>query len=135
MGIKVNTGLSPIEIAVSGLRAESARMNVVATNIANANTTQAADGQPYRRKFLVTQTSGDGVGGVRVGQVAQDESPFKRVYEPGNPDAEDGWLSTPNIDVPREMMDMVAASRAYQANAAVMKRYQEVLEVALELLR
>lgn len=75
--------------------------------------------------------------GVSVEEVAMDMlNPFKRVYQPGHPDADkDGYVLMPNVDLPVEMMHMMAASRAYQANAAVLKRYQEMVNVTLELLR
>lgn len=126
--------ISPISIAMSGLQVESARMNVIASNIANASTAKCADGQPYRRQFLLTETP-RGQLGVQIDKIAHDQSAFKQIYEPGRPDAVDGYVSAPNVEVPREMVDMVIASRAYQANAAVMKRYAEVMDVALELLR
>jgi flagellar basal-body rod protein FlgC len=127
--------ISPVNIAMTGLAAESARMSLIADNIANATTTKGADGKPYRRQYLLTQAAKGGLGGVRIGSVARDAGPLKRVYEPTSPDAQDGYVNMPNVDVPREMIDLVSASRAYQANAAVMKRYQDNVDVALELLK
>jgi flagellar basal-body rod protein FlgC len=128
---------STIDIAVSGLRAQSTRMNVLASNIANANTTRTAEGGPYRRKAVVLRAEPGRVAGVKVSDVVGDfSSDFKKVYEPGNPDADgEGYVAMPNVDLPMEMMDMVTASRAYQANAAILKRYQESVDVTLELLR
>lgn len=128
---------TPVDIAVSGLRAESLRMNVIARNIANANTSRTESGQPYRRQQVVLSTEQEGLVGVSVEEVVADMlSPFKRVYQPGHPDADkDGYVLMPNVNLPVEMMHMVAASRAYQANAAVLKRYQEMVNVTLELLR
>lgn len=130
------TRTSPVDISVSGLRAEALRMKVVAANIANASTTRAANGQPYRRQEVVLSTK-QGLGGVQVADVAPDlASPFKRVHQPGHPDADkDGYVLMPNVDLPVEMMQMVTASRAYQANATVLRRIQENGEAALELLR
>lgn len=126
-----------VDIAVSGLRAESLRMNIIARNIANANTSRTESGQPYRRQQVVLGTEQDAMAGVSVEEVATDMlNPFKRVYQPGHPDADkDGYVLMPNVDLPVEMMHMMAASRAYQANAAVLKRYQEMVNVTLELLR
>ena len=126
-----------VDIAVSGLRAESLRMNIIARNIANANTSRTESGQPYRRQHVVLSTEREGMGVVSVEEVATDMlNPFKRVYQPGHPDADkDGYVLMPNVDLPVEMMHMMAASRAYQANAAVLKRYQEMVNVTLELLR
>lgn len=127
---------SPIDIAVSGLRAESLRMKVVAANIANASTTRAANGQPYRRQEVILSTK-SGLAGVESPQVMPDTtSQFKRVYQPGHPDAnKDGYVMMPNVDLPVEMMSMITASRAYQANATVLRRYQDIGDATLELLR
>lgn len=126
----------PVDIAISGLRAQSKRMNVIAGNIANANTSRTEGGEPYRRQEVVLRTK-RGDDGVTVGDVLPDlQTEFKRVYMPGHPDAdEQGWVQMPNIELPREMVDLVLASRAYQANAAVLKRYQDVMEATLELLK
>ncbi len=128
---------SIVDIAVSGLRAQALRMNVVAANIANASTTRAEGGLPYRRKSVVLSTLFDQLSGVEVVEIASDiETDFKRLYQPGHPDADsDGFVSMPNVDLPQEMIHMIEATRAYQANAAVLKRYQDSIDVALELLR
>lgn len=128
---------SPIDIAVSGLRAQSLRLNVVAGNIANANTTRTDSGEPYRRREVVLQAGDDDVAGVRIIQIAADTTTqFKSAYLPGHPDAnKEGYVQMPNVDVPVEMMEMITASRAYQANAAVLKRYQEMMDLTTELLR
>jgi len=126
---------SPVDIAISGLKVQALRMDVIASNIANANTTRTESGQPYRRRDVVIRSTG--LGGVAVGGVSQDErGEFKRVLQPGHPDADaDGYVAMPNIDLPVEMMHMVTATRAYEANAAVLKRYQDGVDVTLELLR
>jgi len=130
----VNRINSSVDIAISGLRAEAKRMKVIAENIANARTTRTASGEPYRRKSLVQ--AGANAGGVQVGQVAEDPGDFKQVFLPGHPDADaQGVVRMPNVDLPVEMINMVVASRAYQANAAILKRYQNMVEAALELLR
>jgi len=128
---------STVDIAVSGLRAQATRMNVVAGNIANANTSRTRSGQPYRRQSVVFSSLVDGVGGVKVAEVAPDFSTdFKRLYQPGHPGADsEGYVLMPNVDLPVEMMQMVVASRAYQANAAMLKRYQNMVDLTLELLR
>jgi len=127
---------SPVDIAISGLRAEALRMKITAENIANARTTRTEAGGPYRRKSVVL-SAGAGVGGVEVGSVTAETSGFlKKVYMPGHPDAdEDGMVGMPNIDLPVEMINMMIASRAYQANAAILKRYQDMVNATLELLR
>jgi flagellar basal-body rod protein FlgC len=128
---------SPIDVAVSGLRAQSLRLKVIAANIANVNTTRTEDGEPYRRRSVVLRTKPDGLNGVTVVEVAADRSAdFRTVLQPGHPDAdENGYVRMPNVDLPVEMMDLVVATRAYQANVAVMKRYQDMVETTVELLR
>ncbi len=135
--MSVNGVSNPIDIAVSGLRAETTRMNVIANNIANSGTSRTSSGGPYRRMEVVLSTDDESLGGVEVQQVAPDMlTPFKRVLMQGHPDADkDGYVLMPNVELPTEMMKLVAASRAYQANAAVLKRYQEMIEVTIELLR
>lgn len=127
----------PLDIAVSGLRAQSMRLRVIADNIANAGTSRTQAGGPYRRQQVVLSTDGKALGGVRVRGVVPDlVRPFKGSYMPGHPDADEhGMVQMPNVDLPVEMMDMVVASRAYQANAAMLKRYQNLVNAALELLR
>ncbi len=132
------SGIShPIDIAVSGLRAEATRMNVFANNIANSNTSKTSSGGPYRRQMAILSTEGDLLQGVKVEEVVPDMlSAFKRVHSPGHPDAdENGYVSMPNVQLPTEIMKMMASSRAYQANAAVLKRYQDVMDVTIELLK
>lgn len=125
-----------VDIAVSGLRAQSLRLNLIAGNIANANTTRTDSGEPYRRRDVVLATSPDSMGGVTVLNVAQDMTAFQSVLMQGHPDAdENGYVRMPNVQVPVEMMNMVVASRAYQANIAVLKRYQEMVDTTVELLR
>lgn len=128
---------NPIDIAVSGLQAESARMRVIAGNIANAHTTRTPSGEPFRRQDVVISTDDSLLGGVKIEDIAPDlGTDFKTIHQPGHPDAdENGYVRMPNINLPIEMTNMIAASRAYQANAAIMKRYQEMVDVATELLR
>jgi len=129
--------VNPVDIAASGLRAESVRLSVIARNIANARTSRTDAGTPYRRQQVVLRTDPAGLTGVRVEQVRPDlQTDLKRTYLPGHPDADDdGYVLMPNVSVPTEMMNMMVASRSYQANAAVLKRYQDTTNVALELLR
>lgn len=129
--------LTPIDIAVSGLRAQASRMTCIANNIANAQTTDAGNGVPYRRKDVVLTGDDELLDGVQVGDIVPDmQTDFKMLYKPGDPMAnKDGYVAMPNVVVPEEMMNMMAATRAYQASVAVMKRYQEVSAATLELLR
>jgi len=128
---------SPVDIAVSGLQAQSMRLKVIGNNIANANTERTETGQPYRRQDVILSTDEQGLSGVRIGGVNVDATtPFPLEYRPGDPRADaDGFVKTPNVQIPIEMMRMMAASRAYQANAAVLKRYQQNIDVTLELLK
>jgi flagellar basal-body rod protein FlgC len=127
---------SPVDIAVSGLKVQSLRLKTIATNIANASTTRTPAGTPYRRQDVAIRSAG-GLAGARVGGIVQDtKTDFRRVLQPGHPDADaDGYVRMPNVEVPVEIMSMVTASRTYQANAAVLKRYQDIVETTLELLR
>ncbi len=134
--MEVNMGFGPIDIAVSGLRAGSKRMEVISSNVANARSTDNGNGEPYRRLEAVFKTDGDGLGGVILDEVAADMSDFQMVLKPGHPDAdEQGYVLMPNVKMPVEMMNLNVAARAYQANAAVLKRYQQMVEITLELLR
>jgi flagellar basal-body rod protein FlgC len=133
-----------LEISASGLTAERMRMDVTAENLANAQTTRGADGQPYRRKEVILQERGGGfggqldaaMGGVEVAGVAQDQAPLKRVYDPGHPDADaDGYVSMPNVDTVSEMVDLITAQRAYEANVTAMQAAKQMFSKTLELLR
>lgn len=132
----VNKVFNPVDIAVSGMRAQGKHMEVISSNIANARTADAGQGEPYRRLETVFRTDEKGVSGVIVDDVVEDMSALQRIYDPGNPKAdESGYLTMPNVHLPMEMMSLTAASRAYQANAAILKRYQKMVETTLELLR
>jgi flagellar basal-body rod protein FlgC len=134
--MNVENMFGPVDIAVSGMRAHNKHMEVISSNIANARTTDAGDGQPYRRLEMVIKSQNEGITGVTADEIAQDTSEFQRVYDPGNPQADtSGYVSMPNVNLPIEMMNLTVASRAYEANAAVLRRYQRMVEAALELLR
>jgi flagellar basal-body rod protein FlgC len=112
--------ISTLRASASGLSAERLRMDLIADNLANANTTRTPDGQPYRRKvaiFAPIAPTPHMPGGVRVVQIAQDPSPPRMVYDPSHPDADpNGYVTYPNVDIVHEMVDMITASRAYEAN-------------------
>jgi flagellar basal-body rod protein FlgC len=134
--MKIENGFGPIDIAVSGLRAQNKQMEVISSNIANARTANAGKGEPYRRLEAILKTDKDDISGVQVGQIAKDMSEFDRVLDPGNPEAdENGYVQMPNVSLPIEMMNMSLATRTYQANAAVLRRYQQMVDTTLELLR
>jgi flagellar basal-body rod protein FlgC len=127
---------SSVDIAVSGMRAQGAQMELVSSNIANARTTDNGQGQPYRRLEMILRAENEGVSGVAVDSVVEDMSALQRILDPGNPLADAaGYITMPNVQLPVEMMNLSIASRAYQANAAILKRYQKMVETTLELLR
>lgn len=135
-------------ISASGLSAERFRMDVIADNIANANTTRTAAGGPYRREEVVLEPSGgtsssfesvlNGFasppsGGVQVAGVVKDPGPFQLVYDPTNPDAVNGYVQMPNVDVTTEMTDMLAASRAYEQNVTAFDTAKQMFTDALSI--
>ncbi len=132
----VDKVFGPIDISVSGMRAHDQSMEVISSNIANARTMDNGQGKPYRRLQTVLRSENEGVSGVVVGDIVQDMSALQRIYDPGNPQADaKGYITMPNVQLPVEMMSLTVASRAYQANAAILKRYQKMVETTLELLR
>src|SRR3972149_9963649 len=134
--MEVNNTFGPIDIAISGLRAQGKQREVISSNVANARTTDAGNGQPYRRLEAVFKTSDDDVGGVSLDRTLVDRSEFPRIFDPANPEADEhGYVPMPNVNLPIEMMNLTVATRTYQANAAVLKRYQQMVETTLELLR
>lgn len=133
-----------IDASASALNAQRARIEVAVSNIANAESTQGPDGAPYRRRDVVlaaqpVESFGDTLGravGVKVTAVVEDTAPLRRRYEPGHPDADpDGYVATPNVDVPEEMVDMLGAARAYQANLTAINVVRDTIQKALELGR
>lgn len=135
--MKVDNVFGPIDIAISGLRAQGKQMEVISSNVANARTTDAGKGEPYRRLEAVLKSQEkEGISGVEIEKITRDMSEFERILDPGNPDADDnGYVLMPNVNLPIEMMNLTVATRAYQANAAILKRYQQMVETTLELLR
>jgi len=134
--MEVNNTLAPIDIAISGMRAQGKQMEVISSNVANARTIDAGKGKPYRRLEAIFKTEDDGLSGVSLEKIVEDMSGFQRIFDPGNPAAdEQGYILMPNVKLPIEMMNLTIATRAYQANAAVLKRYQQMVETTLELLR
>jgi len=130
-----DNSFGPIDIAISGLRAQGRQMKEVSSNIANARTSDAGNGEPYRRHEATFKTDGD-LGGVEIDKIVTDMSEFLKVLDPGNPMAdENGYVAMPNVSLPVEMINLNIASKMYQANVAVLKRYQQMLETTLELLR
>ena len=145
-----------LDISGSALSAERLRMDVTAENLANANTTRGVNGGAYRRKVVVleqqtgagansfgnqlasamSRSGGDKPGGVQVRAIAEDTTPNRRVYDPGHPDADQqGYVEMPNVDSVTEMVDLISASRAYEANVTAMQAAKTLFTKTLELLR
>jgi len=130
-----------LAISGSGMTAERLRMDVIAENLANAQSTRGADGQPYRRKEVVLGEAGgqsfqDVLDGVRVKAVVEDQSPGKKVYDPAHPDADkQGFVTMPNVDTVTEMVDLITASRGYEANVQAMNAAKQMFQRTLDLLR
>ena len=138
-----------IDISASGLTAERFRMNIISNNIANANTTRTESGEPFRRKLPVFQAREDSVSeklsgnlfsnvqsgnGVRVMSVVEDDTKFKMIYNPGHPDAnKEGYVKMPNVDVIKEMVDLISASRAYEANLSIVDTTKTLVQRLLNL--
>jgi flagellar basal-body rod protein FlgC len=128
-------------ISGSGMTAERLRMDVVSENLANANTTRGVDGQPYRRKQVVLEQAqgksfGDHLAGVTAAAIVDDPSPAKRVYDPGHPDADaQGYVTLPNVNTVSEMVDLITASRGYEANVQAMNATKQIVSKTLDLLR
>jgi flagellar basal-body rod protein FlgC len=133
--MRIENASGSIDIAVSGLRAQNKQMEIISSNIANAQTTDAGKGEPYRRLEAVLKAQKDEISGVEIDRITADKSDFQKVLDPGNPKADkNGYVSMPNVSLPVEMMNLSLATRTYQANAAVLKRYQQMAETTLELL-
>ena len=124
-------------VAASAMTAQSARLNVVASNLANADSATGPDGKPYRAKQVMFSTlplEGDAVTGVKVTGVVEDPSPMRRLYEPAHPMADkDGYVTMPNVNVVEEMVNMISASRAYQNNVETMNTAKTLLLKTLSL--
>jgi flagellar basal-body rod protein FlgC len=148
-----------LDISASALSAERLRMDVTAENIANAQSTRTANGGPYRRKEVVLESAGGGSsfagalaaarggesgsasgsgsgGGVRVAAIVEDQTPNRLVYDPSHPDANaQGYVSMPNVNPVTEMVDLISASRSYEANVTAMQTTKQMFTKTLDLLR
>lgn len=140
-----------LNISGTALSAERTRMEVISKNIANVNTTRTSGGKPYRRQMpLFKEIDGESFssvlstasnkyekeGGVKITAIAEDKAPFKTMYNPGHPDADnEGYVEMPNIDVVTEMVDMISASRAYEANMTSINSAKSMSMKAIEIGR
>jgi flagellar basal-body rod protein FlgC len=129
-----------LDMGASGLQAQRTRMDTIAGNIVNANTTRNAQGQPipYRRRFVLFapgQAANPEKPGVRVQEITLDQSPFQKRFEPGHPDADgEGYVKYPNIDLAMEYVNALEASRAYEANVTMMEVSKAMLNASLRLI-
>jgi flagellar basal-body rod protein FlgC len=139
--------LDSLTISSTGLSAQRLRMNLISSNMANVNTTRTETGEPYKRKdviFEAVETGGfkevlderlgEGAGGVKVARVIEDNKPFVEKYDPGHPDAdENGYIRLPNVNIVEEMVNMISASRSFEANATAVRATKDMTAIALEI--
>ena len=139
--------LDSLAISSTGLSAQRLRMNLISSNMANVNTTRTETGEPYKRKdviFEAVQKSGfkavlnerlgDVQGGVKVARVIEDDKPFVEKYDPGHPDADqNGYIRMPNVNIVEEMVNMISASRSFEANATAIRATKDMANLALEI--
>jgi flagellar basal-body rod protein FlgC len=137
---------SAMEVAASGLTAQRSRMNIIAGNLANARTTKTEDGTPYKRQdpiFVAKPVAGESadpvmrsVQKVEVAEIRQDQSPGQMVYDPGHPDANAaGYVEYPNVNVVSEMVNMMSASRAYEAGVTSIESLKSMARSAIKIGR
>jgi flagellar basal-body rod protein FlgC len=129
-----------LNVSATGMSAERLRMDVIAENLANAETTRGANGQPYRRQEVVLQEKspsfGEILGGVQVAGIVSDPTPPRKVYDPGHPDADkNGYVSLPNVNPVTEMVDLITASRGYEANVTAMNAAKQMFTKTFDVLR
>jgi len=129
---------SAMEVSASGMNAQRTRMNVASSNLANVSTTRGADGGPYKRRDVVLAATagepGTGVHGVEVAQIQQDAAPPRMEYDPGHPDANaQGYVAYPNVNMVEEMVDMITASRAYEAGITALDTAVSLAERAISI--
>lgn len=148
--------MSSLDVSASGLTAQRLRMDTIANNMANAETTRTSGGGPFRRQVVVFEARqaqppgrfqqllsrqanayiGEGVRVKEIRELNETESPFRKVYEPSHPDADDqGYVNYPNVNVVEEMVNMISATRAYEANAKVIEATKAMAVRALEIGR
>ncbi len=142
--------MTALDIAASGLSAQRINLNVISMNLANINTTRTPEGGPYRRKEVIFRAAPikwpfdnlmrseleSQVKGVKVNRIVEDNTPFRRVYDPGNPDADkDGYVLYPNINVVEEMANMLTSLRSYEANLSTISSIKTMLSQALQIAR
>lgn len=142
------SAFNTMRISASGLSAERLRLDTIASNIANVNTTKGENGQPYIRKVAVFQDNlerelnkntgryEEKLMGVKAVGIEDDQSPLRKVYDPSHPDADtEGYVTMPNVNILNEMADMIASTRAYEANVNAMTAEKGMYMKALEIGR
>jgi flagellar basal-body rod protein FlgC len=136
--------LSALRVSASGLSAERVRVNLAASNLANAETTRGPDGKPYQRLDPVLESvpfdealgAAPEPSGVRVAEIAKDGSPGRRVYSPSHPDADrDGFVTLPNVNPIHEVVNLLSSQKAYDANATAVDTLKTMAARALEIAR
>ena len=140
--------LTTFRVSASALKANSIRLNTISSNLANVETTSTPEGGPYKKKSVYFQTKpvsfqdqlnsslGNSAQGVEVTKIIEDQEPARKVYSPSHPDAgPDGYVEMPNISVLEEMVDMMSATRSYQANVTTIKSAKRMAMKALEIGR
>ncbi len=134
--------ISGIDISASALAAQKTRLDIVAQNIANAQTTRTASGGPYQRQVVSFETElvrnqgaeGGALQSVRVAQISTDHTPGQQIYNPQHPDASpDGLVTMPNVNLSQEMVDLITASRTYEANLSVVKNARQMAMRTLDI--
>ncbi|MBS1257086.1 MAG: Flagellar basal-body rod protein FlgC [Candidatus Scalindua arabica] len=137
---------SVLDISASGLAAEKARMGVIASNIANAQVTETSDGGPYKRKevefasvlnknMIGGKANDKMLSGVKIKGITESKLPPNMVHMPGHPQAnKEGFVSMPNVSIAKEMVDMIAASRSYEANTSVISAFRKMGDRALNII-
>ncbi len=132
------------DVSASALKAQRIRLNTISSNLANVETTSTPEGGPYKKKSVYFQTKpiafkeelDQSIQGVEVTKIVEDQSEPKKIYDPSHPDAgEDGYVAMPNISVIKEMVDMMSATRSYEANTTVIKSAKRMALKALEIGR
>lgn len=141
--------LDSLAISASGLSAQRLRMNLISSNMANVNTTRTETGEPYKRKDVIFEAVQEGGfqdvlderlgqagAGVNVASIIEDERPFVEKYDPEHPDAdENGYIRLPNVNIVEEMVNMISASRSFEANATAIGTTKEMAGIALDIGR
>ena len=140
--------INSFKISSSALKAQSIRLNTISSNLANIETTSTPEGGPYKKKSVYFQSTplsfkeqldaqvNGNLQGVEVTKIIEDNTPAKKVYNPSHPDAdENGYVEMPNISVLEEMVDMMSATRSYQANVTAIKSAKRMALKALEIGR